>query len=394
MEYLYIKAASEDGPCKIGRASDVQKRLVQLQTGHPEKLHVFGSFKLRGNSKLAESLCHWILQEHKTPSMNEWFYVNVREATLVVQKITRLVAAVDKDDVILENVVWECQLADGDDWAKYRKANEDKEDEYEDEDREFPRLDMIYPADVKAMTLGAPKLRRFTFNDMMKSYRDGYPLIEQGVDELLPKLDSKSFKNMLPVIEYLHKYGAGNSINYATPWMSWLYGRDTTEAEVNKLVKIWNEFSTHWNRVLDDGVSEPESGVEDKVNGVEFYAVPPNAGRGQSGYLCFDNESFRITLKLPPKVSGLVDEGKDDALLWRTARKVSSDKIVGNILPNISRFFEQPFDEYFEKAKIVMNKDLAEWLSRSSYDFPKPRPETFDVSGFTHACLSREIVLA
>lgn len=387
MENLYIIAASEDGPCKIGRAKNVDSRLKQLRTGNPYKLEVFGKFNLHYNSSLAEYLCHWVLHEHRTAGGNEWFDVNVREATLVAKQITRTVAAVDGANVVLGDAVWNCAKSNGSDWAEYEMWHDDDND---NEYREFPRLNMIFPSHVMALMIEPEEARRFNFDDYIKSFSDGYPTIEQNGESPLPCLRQKSFNNILPAIEFLHNHGLDGSIDYTPGWLYWCHGRDCTEEEVRRLVQVWNNFAPRWNSIFDDGVSEPEDGVENVVNGVEFYAIHPNENVGHGGYLCFENESFRITLKLPPKSSGL----ESDFTLHGTAQKISAVGIVGHIAPFNPDFSQKPFKNSFSEARSTMNRDLANWLSREEYEFPKARPETKDISNFNPAYLERKILAA
>jgi Meiotically up-regulated gene 113 len=392
MEYLYIIAATNDGPCKIGKALDVQKRLGQIQTGNPQKLRIVETFKLRGSSLLAESLCHWVLEKHKTPSLTEWFDVDTNEAKLVVKTITRKVAAVNKDDVILQDVHGECMLADIDDWHEFKSFYVDEDDDDFDDRkiRDFPRMDMISTFEVKALMLAPDCTRRFTFNDFARSYAVGYPKIKIGSDEGYPGTTAKVFKQLLPSIEYLDEKGLSSSISYVDPWIFWSHGRDATGEETKNLVQIWNDFVPHWNRIPDDGLSEPERGVDDKVDGVELYTVPSNAELGHGSYICFENESFRITLKLPPKIFAI----EDDFSFWGTGRKVSATGVVGHVAPCNPDYLHLPFDTAFAEAILKMDADLKNWLSLDEHKYPKPRPETKYISNFKCARLAREISIA
>jgi Meiotically up-regulated gene 113 len=392
MEYLYIIAATNDGPCKIGRARDVQKRLGQLQTGNPQKLRIIETFKLRGSSLLAESLCHWVLEKHKTPSLTEWFDVDANEAKLVVKTITRKVAAVNKDDVILQDVHGECDLADNDDLDEFKSLYRDEDDDdFEDgKIRNFLRMDMLSAFEVKALMVTPDSARRFMFNDFARSYPVGHPKTKIDSDEGYPGTIAKVFKQLLPSIEYLNEKNVSSSFFFVSPWMFWSFGRDTTDEETKNLVQIWNDFVPHWNRIANDGPNEPERGVDDKVDGVELYTVPSNEKLGHGSYLGFENESFRITLKLPPKTSGL----EDDSSFWGTGRKVSGLGVVGHVAPCNPGYLCQPFDTAFAEARIKMDRELASWLSLNEHQYPTPRPEITDVSDFKYARLAREIAVA
>lgn len=79
MSFLYVIAAREQGPTKLGISDDPARRLKQLQTGHPETLMIFHkeavdaplAYYLERN--LHKSISHRRLR-------GEWFDLAVAEA--------------------------------------------------------------------------------------------------------------------------------------------------------------------------------------------------------------------------------------------------------------------------------------------------------------------------
>jgi hypothetical protein len=82
--FIYVISAHEQGPCKIGFAKDCEKRLRQLQTGHPDRLHIryreeFAPEQVRGIEKIIHETVR--LQRQR----GEWFSLSVADAILEVQ---------------------------------------------------------------------------------------------------------------------------------------------------------------------------------------------------------------------------------------------------------------------------------------------------------------------
>lgn len=79
--YIYVIASSETGPCKIGRSSDPDRRLKQLQTGHAVKLRVFYREEITDNlvSKM-ERIIHKAIGIKRMSG--EWFSITPHDAIL------------------------------------------------------------------------------------------------------------------------------------------------------------------------------------------------------------------------------------------------------------------------------------------------------------------------
>ncbi len=82
--FIYVIAASVEGPCKIGLSQNPDKRLRQLQTGHPERLYLHHS-EPAPEIKVAhlEKLIHKTLRPWKRTG--EWFALDVETAIAEVQ---------------------------------------------------------------------------------------------------------------------------------------------------------------------------------------------------------------------------------------------------------------------------------------------------------------------
>lgn len=82
-EWVYFIRAEGGGPIKIGRSADPDKRLRELQTGHPYPLRVVG---MASGGRELEAALHRILCDYRL--MGEWF-----EDTGPVLELMRLVCA-------------------------------------------------------------------------------------------------------------------------------------------------------------------------------------------------------------------------------------------------------------------------------------------------------------
>jgi hypothetical protein len=82
--YLYVIAASESGPVKIGYSAVPEKRVRQLQTGHPQPLALFYQQGTDlASAKLIERLVHRTIGYLR--SHGEWFDLTVEDAIAEVQ---------------------------------------------------------------------------------------------------------------------------------------------------------------------------------------------------------------------------------------------------------------------------------------------------------------------
>jgi predicted GIY-YIG superfamily endonuclease len=77
--FVYIIAASPDGPVKIGYSKQPETRLKQLQTGHSEELHLYHTLSFeRERAKLIERMMHKTLSLSRRTG--EWFAIKVEDA--------------------------------------------------------------------------------------------------------------------------------------------------------------------------------------------------------------------------------------------------------------------------------------------------------------------------
>jgi hypothetical protein len=81
MAFLYVIAAAEHqlGPVKLGLSNEPEKRLKQLQTGHPEFLKIYHQEEASDkNVKVLEKLLHRDINYRR--QRGEWFNLSVAEA--------------------------------------------------------------------------------------------------------------------------------------------------------------------------------------------------------------------------------------------------------------------------------------------------------------------------
>lgn len=76
--FIYVIAPRPEGPCKIGLSGNPNRRLRQLQTGHPEPLSLYHTMEVEaGRVALLEKLIHKTLRVWK--QKGEWFRLSVEE---------------------------------------------------------------------------------------------------------------------------------------------------------------------------------------------------------------------------------------------------------------------------------------------------------------------------
>jgi hypothetical protein len=79
LSYLYIIAASEAGPVKLGVSDQPARRLKQLQTGHPQVLTIFHQEEV--SADLVYFLEHNLHTDIRYKRLRgEWFSMTVAEA--------------------------------------------------------------------------------------------------------------------------------------------------------------------------------------------------------------------------------------------------------------------------------------------------------------------------
>lgn len=82
--FIYVIAAEPEGPCKIGLSLNPDKRLRQLQTGHPYRLRLFHTMEVPDvKVKLLEKLIHKTMGPWR--ESGEWFRVDVETAKAEVE---------------------------------------------------------------------------------------------------------------------------------------------------------------------------------------------------------------------------------------------------------------------------------------------------------------------
>ncbi len=77
--FLYVIAASPEGPCKLGRSNDPERRLRQLQTGHSEYLRLYYREAVDASEVSAmERAVHKVIAFKRMKG--EWFRITVEDA--------------------------------------------------------------------------------------------------------------------------------------------------------------------------------------------------------------------------------------------------------------------------------------------------------------------------
>ena len=77
--YFYLVGSSENGPTKIGMSSNLNLRLLQLQTGNPEKLEFLYTQEC-GDCFLAETIESAVLNRFRNRALcGEWVSASKQE---------------------------------------------------------------------------------------------------------------------------------------------------------------------------------------------------------------------------------------------------------------------------------------------------------------------------
>lgn len=79
ISFIYVIAPRPEGPVKIGLSKTPDKRLRQLQTGHPERLYLYHTMEVETPKvALLEKIIHKTVSYKKT--VGEWFDLSVTDA--------------------------------------------------------------------------------------------------------------------------------------------------------------------------------------------------------------------------------------------------------------------------------------------------------------------------
>lgn len=82
VSYIYVIGA-DSPPYKVGISQDPQRRLKNLQTGHPQKLYIHSIKETEvSKTKLLESVIHHYLKLHRTHG--EWFDMSLDDIKLEI----------------------------------------------------------------------------------------------------------------------------------------------------------------------------------------------------------------------------------------------------------------------------------------------------------------------
>lgn len=81
--YIYV-IGSDNPPYKVGISKNPERRLKNLQTGHPQKLRIHTLKETDSTkTKLLESAIHYHLRLHRTHG--EWFNMDLKNILLEVE---------------------------------------------------------------------------------------------------------------------------------------------------------------------------------------------------------------------------------------------------------------------------------------------------------------------
>jgi len=76
--YLYFIQEGHNGPVKIGKADNVERRMIELQIGNPERLHLLATFPMEDG--LSEEEAHGLLRDYRI--RGEWYKPEIARDTI------------------------------------------------------------------------------------------------------------------------------------------------------------------------------------------------------------------------------------------------------------------------------------------------------------------------
>jgi len=87
--YVYAIGRKSGGPIKVGKASDVKKRLSGLQTSHHEKLVILQEwYRPKGDAVAVEQMAHGFLEDQWLNG--EWFEATLEQVCAAVERAMNL----------------------------------------------------------------------------------------------------------------------------------------------------------------------------------------------------------------------------------------------------------------------------------------------------------------
>lgn len=373
--HVYVIAASEDGPTKVGCGGNPKKRLASLQTGNPEPLNVFHVERTGYFSAAVEREVHRILAP--TRSINggkEWFSIKPAEAKIVVQVVARAFELIHDRSKSWMDLSTQPFLL----WLRLRGEWRDfcNENDLEPTDK-FDDLDCVCAQGILAQSLIPGLSVGLTFSDFLFSYNDGV-LIHWAFGQLgeRPPRENRlaSYVRAYALLEERGMTGSGYYYVSRDPkvrWLEWNTARKLTADEVRCFIDLWNDFVDKHNATMARRLpltSRVQDGVHLRILESEQNGEPATR-------LMFSRDEFRAIVKIPQGIS-LTENGSvgtSYAVFDEKLTRLENVAAHGFVSVNVTdEVLMSPILPWLESAANTRDRSLKEFLMQPSDFFPAP----------------------
>jgi hypothetical protein len=373
--HVYVIAASEDGPTKVGCGGNPRKRLASLQTGNPQPLSVFHVERTGYFSTSVEREVHQILASTRRPDGGkEWFEIRPAEAKIIVQVVAYAFMLSQDRTHTLHDLSWKpAQL-----WLRLQEEYRDYCDENDLEPSgDFANLDCACALKILAQSIFPDASVGLPFSDFLHSHNDGVLLhwAFGQLGERPPKEDRLApYVRAYALLEERGMTGWDYYYVSRDPtirWLEWNTARKLTANEVRCLIDLWNDYVDEHNTTMARRLPLPprvRDGVYLKILGVEENGDPVTR-------LMFSRDEFRAIVKLPKGIS----LAKNGSVGWSYAvfderlkrlRNVAADGFVSANITN--EVLVSPILPWLESAAFTRDRKFKEFLKQPGDFFPAP----------------------
>jgi hypothetical protein len=359
--YVYVIAASLNGPSKIGMATHPEKRLRALQTGSPFPLTIHHIEAIGRAASTVERAVHHALASKRAGGGTEWFEVTPEEARLAVRASALAANVLIDDSISLHEISKRSALQWIHEIEKYR-AEHDDEDGYVDELEQAPPPDIFQ---IIADPLRPPTISGLSFNDYLLTWDDGMWLrwAFQKMGEPQP-----SGKRLAPYQKAASHINAKE--NPALRWIEWSAARELQQDEIEILASIWDRFIHQHNLIERDGPQWAAAGIDDHVDDVYLSTLKRDKNRGDRDCLVFWHKYFRAVLFPTKQVEFCSSVG-----LTLTLQPIGNVKALGFLAPTItSDVWMVPFHPWLSSAPTRRDERFGNFIHNPQKRFPSQRP--------------------
>jgi len=364
--HVYVMAASESGPSKVGRSAETERRRRGLQTGHPEPLVTYYRVRTHDEdeARLVEQLAHRSLRLAPSRADGEWFDVPTAEAIIALRHAADAVMAVRAADTTLDEIGHRCALS----WLK---SIEDRRAAIYDEELEhsttLDELQAPNVLDVLACSRPPSHDISFSFNDYIDTWPEGpwHRAIRQSRG--LGRPSGRSFAQYLEVADILQERDADEGTHAARRWVEYGLARDLSDSECASLRTVWDTFAEHYTTLELKDPYIPQFGRDDRVDDVELFAQVNDPQRSGRQCAVFYHENFRAVL-VPRQALELHSYDR----LARSILRPLSGQITGFIAPVFrDTLWSQHLSSWLREAPERRDGALARFLDNPSKLYPE-----------------------